>query len=189
MCRLRPHSNLVIFVVLLCGAMISCNSTDRTKINEVNYTIGVEQAVPKGAPMVSHRTGFHIERDYWVGLAFGGWVTDIWDNNIVSQEIIYEGTTGSKIVGTFVELKQLLDAIDVQSNFNSFPGDKPHGWPPEPPKITKTAVELPLDENREFFYKGFRVRIIDADDRRVRYIVLEDPDCCTTENDNTSESD
>lgn len=144
-----------IILFMICAALLSgCASTVLESKRFQSYEIGQTKTATIGDAFLVDQDGELIKTKQWVGLINSpdGWgITSHYSANFIRKELLYSGRTGNTIEIAYREFRGGFAAPAFSQN-----------------------LKYDLSESRTIQFQKFSIEVINADNQRITYKVLND---------------
>ena len=175
---LNPLSRAVSLAcsfVLLVGLQACTTITPGAPFLERSYELGVESTIAPGENLFTVRSGTYYEASLFVGLIYGGSVTDKWEQDIEEHELLFEGADGNLLKCTYRNSRIPAVAISIPSRRN--PNVRSPYFAVSGGTAENTLRPMTLETTgagHRLSYAGVEFEILELAPRKIRFRIISD---------------
>ena len=168
--RLAPSA-----VLALTLFTASCASTpEGIPFVERSYTLQTEYTIGQGEEIFAARTGEYMEDSVFIGLLYGGWVTDRWEENVEDHKLIYSGLDRGRIDAAHQLMTSPLVPIEIKSTRNPYNPGRVNQRNNQPGSNVFRDVHFEDFQANGINYAGVQIEVLEATAQGLRYRITAD---------------
>lgn len=169
---MRLASSAVLTLTLFTA---SCASEPvGTPFVERSYTLQTDYSIGQGEEIFAARTGEYFEDEMFVGLLYGGYATDTWEEKVEDHKLIFSGMDRGRIDANYQHTSASLVPINIESSRNPLVASRMTQRLQGPGNSVFRDVHFDDYQTKGINYAGVQVQIIEATPQRLRYRITAD---------------
>jgi hypothetical protein len=172
---MRSPRKAILALAALATTIGSCASTpEGIPFVERSYTLNTEYSIGQGEEIFAARTGEYMEDGVFVGLLYGGFVTDRWEENVEDHKLIFSGMDGARIDAAHQIMTSPLVPIEINSTRNPHNPGRVNQRNNQPGSNVFRDVHFEDFHANGISYAGVQIEVLEATGQRLRYRITSD---------------